>query len=268
MAIRTPETCSSTPGGISAFSISVSSEDQENLREMVLAIITRDAEALAELYLGMGVVPPDIDRDAFTRELGKAIESYYAVSARAYSFGEILRQFVRLGQRHRIRLPREWLLVLKSFMVTESQARALDETFSMLRAIEDYTPHMLKAGLVPDLSGTSALVRSYRLLALARTIAGTPAMLMKTLQRFERGEATVRIRHERLDEIERHFDHASNRLSFSLIIGSVLIASSMVMGYRIGPHLGDIPLLGLAGYGMAAVLGLAWAIAILRSGRL
>ena len=58
-----------------------------------------------------------------------------------------------------------------------------------------------------------------------------------------------------------------SRLSFSPIIGSVVIASSIVMAYRTGPHFEGIPPLGLAGYGVAAALGLWWAVAILRSGR-
>jgi len=242
--------------------------DQEYLRQMVLAIITRDADALAELYLTMGVAPRDVDQSAFTRELGKALEAYYAVSAQAYSFGEILRQFVRLGQHHHIRLPREWLLVLKAFMVTEARAGALDPGFSMLGAIESYVPHMLRAGLVPDLGVTRSLVRAYRLHGVLRNLAEMPETLARTLKRVDRGETILRIRHERLEEVEQHFDRASNRLSFSLVIGAVVIASSIVMAYGTGPQYEGIPLLGLVGYGVAAVLGLAWAVAILRSGRL
>ena len=247
----------------------LSPRDQENLRQLVLAVVTRDAEAMAELYIDMGVAPPGIDRDAFVRDLGKSLEQYYAVSSRAYSFGEILRQFVRIGQRHQIRMPREWLLVVKVFMLIESQATALDPEFSMIAALQRYTPRMLGQQLLPDLSGMSALVKSYRALAMLRSLTlKLPDLLMRALRQLQQGEATLRIRHERIEELESHIDRASNRLSFSLLIAAVVIASSIVVTTHLEPHFEGIPLLGLIGYGLAAVLGLWWAVAILRSGKL
>ena len=50
--------------------------DKENLRLLVLAVVTRDAEAMAELYFDMGVAPTTTDHDAFVRDLSKALEQY------------------------------------------------------------------------------------------------------------------------------------------------------------------------------------------------
>jgi ubiquinone biosynthesis protein len=245
----------------------LSPRDQENLRQLVICVVTRDAPAMAELYLGMGIAPPDVDREAFVRDVGKSLEQYYAVSE-AYSFGEILRQFVRLGQRYRIRMPREWLLVVKAFMVVEAQASALDPRFSMIRALQEYLPQLLRSALLPEVSSTAGLVQAYRALGGLRTLAGLPRALSKTLGQLERGELTLRLRHDRLEDLERHLDRASNRLSFSMIIAAVVVASSIVFTSHTGPHIEGLPLLGLVGYGIAAALGLWWAIAILRSGRL
>jgi ubiquinone biosynthesis protein len=53
----------------------------------------------------------------------------------------------------------------------------------------------------------------------------------------------------------------------SLIIASVVIGSSIVMAFHSGPHYAGIPVLGLLGFVVASVMGLAWAVAILRSGK-
>lgn len=245
----------------------LSPRDQENLRQLVICVVTRDADAMAELYLGMGVAPPDIDREDFARDLSKSLEQYYAVSE-AYSFGEILRQFVRLGQRYRIRMPREWLLVVKAFMVVEAQASTLDPRFSMIHALQEYLPQLLRSALWPEVSSTAGLVHAYRAMGGLRTLTGLPLALGKALGRLERGELTLRMRHDRLEDLERHLDRASNRLSFSMIIAAVVVASSIVFTSHTGPHIEGLPLLGLVGYGIAAVLGLWWAVAILRSGNL
>lgn len=247
----------------------LSPRDQEHLRRLVLAIVTRDAEVLAELYFEMGIAAATVDREAFVRDLGKSLEQYHALTVHAYSFSEILRQFVRLGRLYQIRMPREWLLVVKAFMVLEAQASALDPEFNMIAALQRYAPWMLAQQLLPDLSSMSALVKGYRTLGALRLLAfRLPETLVKVLGQLQRGDATLRIRHERIEELERHIDRASNRLSFSLLIAAVVVASSIVVTAKIEPLVQGIPLLGLLGYGLAAFLGIAWAVAILRSGRL
>lgn len=247
----------------------LSPRDQENLRLLVLAVVTRDAEAMAELYFDMGVAPAEVEREAFARDLSKSLEQYYAITAPSYSFGEILRQFIRIGQRYQIRMPREWLLVVKAFMVTEAQAAVLDPQFSMIDSIKRYAPRMLARRLMPEFSAMSGLVKGYRMMDALRLIAfGLPDALARALRQLQKGEVVLRVRHDKLDDLERHLDRASNRLSFSLLIAAIVIASSIVMTAHLEPHYEGLPILGLIGYGIAAVLGLWWAIAILRSGRL
>lgn len=247
----------------------LSPRDQDNLGQLFLAVSTRDAEWMADVYFDMGVAGPSVDREAFARDLGESLEQYYSVSAHAYSFAEILRQFIRLGQRHEIRMPRELLLVAKAFMAVESLARGLDPAFNMIAAFQSYVPRMIRSQLLPSLDQGGVLAKGYRTAAaLRRAARRLPEILSNGLRQLEKGEVTLRIHHERLEEVERHLDRATNRLSFSLIIAAVVIASSIVMSFHTGPHFEDIPIIGLVGYVVAALLGLWWAVAILRSGKL
>ncbi|MEW5707464.1 ABC1 kinase family protein [Pelomicrobium sp. G1] len=246
----------------------LSRRDQENLRHLFLAVVARDAEWLADTYLDMGGVPAGIDRAAFVRDLGESLDRYYEASARGASFGEVLQQFIRLGSRYEIRLLRETLLVAKVFMILESVARTLDPQFDMIAAFERYAPGLLLRGLVPGIEAGRDLARAYRALSALRRAAGElPAALSEGLRAVSRGEARLRLQHDPLDSLERHIDRASNRLSFSLIIAAVVVGSSLVMAFHTGPHYEGIPLLGLIGYVIAALLGVAWAVAILRSGK-
>ena len=246
----------------------LSPRDQENLRQLFLAVIARDAEWLAETYLNMGGAIGEVDRTAFTRDIGKALEHYYATYGRGNSFGEILGEFIKIGGRHNVHLLKQILLVAKAFMLTESMVRQLDTDFDSVSAFQRYSSRLLRHQIAPDFS-QAGLARNYRSLSALRSSFGdAPIALAKGLKQLQAGELVLRLRHESLDTVQQHLDRASNRLSFSLIIAAMVIASSIVMSYHTGPHLEGIPLLGLAGYAIAAVLGLWWAVAILRSGRL
>lgn len=155
-----------------------------------------------------------------------------------------------------------------------AQARAIVEeelgapVSELFAAFERYAPGLLLRGLVPGIEAGRDLARAYRALSALRHAAGElPAALSEGLRAVSRGEARLRLQHEPLDSFERHIDRASNRLSFSLIIAAVVVGSSLVMAFHTGPHYEGIPLLGLIGYVIAALLGVAWAVAILRSGK-
>lgn len=243
--------------------------DKDNLRQLFLAVVARDPDWMATVWLDMGGAPGEIDRKAFVRDLGQALDRFYAASAGEYSFGEMLQEFLRLGQRHQIKLLREIVLVAKAFMTMESLVRLLDPNFSMIPAFKAFAPRIVAVEMGPGQDVSTTLARSYRALrSLGSTASGLPAALQSLAQQLQQGELGVRIQAEGLQDLARHVDRAGNRLSFSLIIAAIIIGSSLIMSFHTGPHYQGIPLLGLLGYVFAGLLGLAWAVAVLRSGRL
>lgn len=155
-------------------------------------------------------------------------------------------------------------------MAVESQALVLDPDFNVLTVLHDYVPQLLarriQQGADHPLVGFSRSFRALR--SLHRAATSLPDMLNRTVEILSSGRATLHIEHNQLEGLEAHIDRASNRLSLSLIIASVVIGSSIVMTFHSGPHYLGIPLLGFVGFVVATIMGLAWAIAILRSGRL
>ncbi len=242
---------------------------REKLRELFLAVIARDAGWVASAYLGMGGATTELDRAQFTRDLGTALEHYYRQSALGrQSFSAIMREFVHLGRRHHIRLLRETALLVRAFAELEGLVRKLDPQFSSLEAFRGYSGQLLRHALMPELS-VAGIAQFYRASsALKESAADAPIALRRLLGRLERGEPLFDIRHQTGGSLERHLLHASNRLAFALIIASIVIGSAIVMAAHAGPHVGDLPLLGVAGFIVAGLLGLAWAVIALKSGRL
>ncbi|MBS2132114.1 AarF/ABC1/UbiB kinase family protein (plasmid) [Burkholderia thailandensis] len=246
----------------------LSAHDQEALAQLILAVSSADAPWMVDAYFEMGVAAEQVDREHFTRDVSEALNAYYEVAGKGYSFSEIVRQFALLSQRHEIRLPRQFLLVSKAFMLVESQALAIDPGFNALTSLHDYAPGLLGRRLLQGWNPASQFASGFRTLrSLHRIAASLPDILNRAVDVLGSGKATLHVEHNQLQGLEAHIDRASNRLSLSLIIASVVIGSSIVTTFHSGPHYAGISLLGLAGFVVAGAMGLAWAIAILRSGR-
>lgn len=242
---------------------------QENLRQLFLAVMARDAAWVASAYMGMGGATTELDRGAFTRDLAASLDRYYRESgAGRQSFGAIIQEFIALGRRHHIRLLRETTLLMRAFAELESLVRRLDPQFSSLAAFKAYSSSLLKHAFMPEL-GVAGIARGYRFLSAAREVAGeTPITLRRLMGRLERGEPLFDIRHQSGGTIERHLLHASNRLAFALIVASIVIGSAILVSADAGPHWQELPVLGIAGFVIAGLLGVTWAILALRSGKL
>jgi ubiquinone biosynthesis protein len=65
--------------------------------------------------------------------------------------------------------------------------------------------------------------------------------------------------------LQKSLDNVSNRLSFSIILGALIIGSSMIITTGVEPLVFGYPVIGLAGYLISAILGLAVVINIFSS---
>lgn len=242
---------------------------QENMRQLFLAVMARDASWLTSAYLEMGGATAPLDRAAFTKDMSLALDRYHSQStAGRRSFSAILHEFVKVGRRHQIRLLRETTMLLRGFAEIESLVHDIDPTFNSLEAFRAYSSRLLMKAFSPDF-GLSSLAHIYRMTVAGREVlAELPVTLRRLLGRLERGEALFDIRHHAGGSLERQLLHASNRLAFALIIASIIVGSAIVMAAHAGPHVADVPLLAIIGFTAAIVLGIAWAVIALRSGKL
>lgn len=242
--------------------------DQENLRQLFLAIVARDSTWLADTYLAMGGVEGTVDHAAFVRDIGVALELYYAAGARGQSFSAILSEFVRLGRVHRVRLVREGALVAKAFMTVESLAHELDPDFDSIEAFRRYSVRLF-TNLLRPAADDAALARGYRSLSAARdALTALPIAVRKVLEQVGGEGLSVRIRHDALGGLDREIARAANRIAFGMIVAAVVVGASIVLTVHAGPHVEGLPLLGVAGFALAAALGLGWAVVVKRSRKL
>ena len=118
-----------------------------------------------------------------------------------------------------------------------------------------------------DLHVTSSLleciVQAYS--SLAKNL---PQDIKEFVNRLNRNQFKIDLEHRGLEKLVTDLDRSSNRVSFAVVIGSLIVGSSLVMQIDKGPMILGFPLLGLLGYSIAGFLGLWLAIGILRSGRL
>jgi ubiquinone biosynthesis protein len=254
--------------------------DEELMQQIALLFLgyaERDYDRVLDALTAAGVVDPErVDLSRFRADLKEISEPFYGRSLQTIQVMEVYAQVMDLVLRHGIRLPRNLLLLLKTFIQTESLGKILGSDASILEVIKPYAHQLLQR--------TADSGRLLRQLGLDAHLGGgllrsVPRLLGDLLRRAARGQVRIELRHSGLDAIEGQMERGINRLTVGLIIAASTIAGSLVLNssqaviefrpdWLGGQCFSLTALLGVLGYSIATLLGLWLIVAIIRSRRL
>lgn len=235
------------------------------LAETILAIGRHDAERLAEIVVSVAKPLRTVDMPELTRDLEEMLDAYADVSLGALSMSAVFASITDAMSRHRLRLPADLLLLIKSVTTIEAVGRQLDPSFKMVEHATPFVQSLIEQKHSPAALALRAADAGREALSALRTL---PANLAEITRKIRTDGMQVQFVHRNLDFFVREMDRSSNRLSFAVVIAAIVIGSSIIVHAAAGPQAFGYPALGVAGFLAAGVLGIGLAIGILRSGRL
>jgi ubiquinone biosynthesis protein len=228
-------------------------------------VLLKDTERIARIFLAMGMVDGDADLRAFRSDISDLLDRYDNARISRIRVETLVGEAVGLVSAYRIRLPRNLILMGKSLAVVESVGLGLDPEFDIIPVARPFFRRFVRRQASPKRMLRNAAHRLDDYRDLASTL---PDALRQILNKVQKDEFGINFRHQGLDHLIRELDKSTNRISFSLIIAALIIASSLIIQANLGPRLLGISAFGLVGFLFAALLGLWLVVAIMRSGRL
>ena len=237
---------------------------RHHLADILVCFVTDDFEKLTKVYLKMGILPEEIDRASFQREYYDIMLHYFGRPFKHVRIGELMMDYVRLAARHNVRLPRELLLFDKCLIELEGLARLLYPGADILAESEPYATKLIKERLNPVNAAKEGVDTVADYAELARILPAEAAQILKKLRQ---DKFRIEFMHRGLEDFMGEMDRSSNRLTFAVIIGALIVGSSMVIASQSTPLAMGYPSLGVLGFVTASFLGVWLAIQILRSGK-
>jgi len=153
----------------------------------------------------------------------------------------------------------------KALITLEGILKQLDPEFNYFEAAKPYVAELVSRRRNP-LRAAQNVKKSMTDFIDAFVLLPKQAKL--SFRKLLHGDFRMSLHHEELDHLIRDIDKSSNRLAFSVITAAIIVASSIIIHAAQGPMIFGLPVFGLIGYVIAALLGLWVLIGILRSGQL
>ncbi len=235
------------------------------LVDLLMAVLQRDVDRIISLMLYSGEITDEADLKNLRRDISEFIDDYYEAPLGEINVGRLLMEFVDLMNAYRIKFPTDLMLLGKALVTMEGIGRQLDPEFNMIEHLKPFMEKLVRDRLSPGNISREmiSIMQSYGSL-----VKNLPRDLKEFINRVNRNKFKIDLEHRGLEKLISDLDKSSNRLSFALVIGSLIVGSSLIIQSDKGPQMFGFPVLGIFGYTIAGFLGLWLAVAILRSGRL
>jgi ubiquinone biosynthesis protein len=230
---------------------------RENIEDMLMAILSQDAQQLTSLVMRLGAVPPGLDEAALSVDLAEFVIHYGNQPVDAFDLAGALTEVVEIIQRYHIALPSPLAMLIKVLIMLEGTSRLLEPSFSLMELIEPYQKKMMLRRMSP----ARQVKKVRRIYAELEQLAEIlPRRLRDILQQVESGKFDVHLDH-------RGLEPSVNRLVLGMLTSALFLGSSLLLSRGVWLFHGvSVP--GVAGCVLSVVLGMRLLRAISKSGRL
>ena len=240
---------------------------REDIEDMLLAIVQQDVAIVASLIKKIGTAPPSLEESALAVDIADFVGQYAGQSLDRFNISGALNDMTEIIHRHRILLPPQAGMLLKTLVTLEGTARKLHPRFSLMQVMQPYHRKMLLRRLSPARQMRKLRRVSFELQQLIELL---PRRITEILEQIQSGRFDVHLDH-------RGLGPSVNRLVLAMMASSLFLGSSLLLSQKVPPllfpeapllGLHQISALGLTGCVVSILLGLRLIRAIGKSGHL
>jgi predicted unusual protein kinase regulating ubiquinone biosynthesis (AarF/ABC1/UbiB family) len=236
-------------------------QTQQILTELLLAIVDLDAKRCSQLTVKLSESVNPITLVQLEVDYERMLRKYYNLNLDKINLSEVIYELLQVSRRNKIRLPGNLGLYAKSLANLEGTARKFNPEINILEEIKPLMTDIFERQLI----GRNPLQTTLRtVLDLKSFSLKSPRQIEVLLDGLTSETLNINLRIRELDSLRRSLDTSANRLSVSVIIGSLIIGAAVI---TTSAGTTQLTIISTVLFATASVIGLWLVISILRSGR-
>lgn len=232
---------------------------KDKIIKLVFGLFNKNSSEILRAIMSLGVLPANTNMYHLRRDIERLREKYYEIPLKDISAAESLGDIMNVAYRHRISVPIEFTLLIKTLVVTEGIASKLNPDISIVNIVEPLGHKLLRNRF--NIKSIRRFlwdnINDYHLL-----FTRLPGQLNQIIELLNKGEIKVKTENPDLERALFKLNTMVNRLVYSIIVGAMVISSSWLIKERYS--FWGIPLAEV-GFVFAGVLGFWLLIVIIRS---
>ncbi|WP_428897695.1 ubiquinone biosynthesis protein [Parelusimicrobium proximum] len=225
---------------------------KDDLGTLILALMYRNSALVTSTMLTIVNRADHPQSREIEAKVQKLIEKYIDLPLSEINIAEVLLSLTDLAAQFQLKMPSNFSFMVKSLITIEGVGRQLDPGFQIMAILQDFSHQIILNRLNPKkiaLSTATTLLETKKLLETA------PKDIRDILTKIKQGHMKIEFEHRHLGKLRKSLEDASTKLVFGVTLGSLIIGSSIMVHADIAPKWNEIPVIGLIGFLVSAVMG-------------
>ena len=221
----------------------LSSARRLQLESLVIAVGTRDVDALVDIVVEMTTPPPGIDMRELRADIEAWLNRYLLVGVGQLDMAAIVDSGMALLHRHKLVLPADLALLFRVLLRLQGLGRGVGTEVRVTELLQPYVTSMMADRFSPKRIARNA-ARSVR--GWEHLVSRLPDDVEAILDQLRAGALGVDFR-------VRDVEHAIDNLVDGLVTSASVLAGAQLISRRAGPTLGGVSIPGLVAAGVGMV---------------
>jgi len=236
------------------------SHDRDSLVKLILSIIKRDDKGLIKALLELTESRSVADAEKLEMDISNMITDYTFLPLHKPHLGDVIQQELQILRTHRLRFHTHLVWLLKAIATVENTAHRLNPDFDMIQYARPYAQRLLIGRLNPLRQAGELYSTLIDLLELVKEL---PYDMRDVLRKLKEGQVKIEFENVGLEPVTSTLNQVSNRIALSIVIAALVVGASLIVLSGLHPLAAGIPVIGLAGYGIAGLLSIWFLISAL-----
>lgn len=233
------------------------------LNKAMIAMALGDIDTLVDFVNAIGIKTGKVEYSVLYDDLEDIVSKYINASLKTIKISDLFKEIFDIAERNNIQFPKELVTLVRSIVILEGVIAKIDPDLEIMECIYPYVKEINKEEMLKSLNKDRLITKSYNFLSKSIEV---PFKFSELVDSLTKGRAKMQLEMKGLDKPLTDLNRMVNRIAFSLIVGCMIIGSSLVVNAKTGPTFQGVSILGLIGFIVSGILGLWLLISIIKSG--
>ena len=220
--------------------------------DIIVSISSADYLTLSKSILELCNHNEITNIEEFNTAIFVFISKYIDMPLDNINMEDIFNELIYIIREFKLSLPSNIMLLIKSLIVLEGVARNLDKSLKIIEHIKPFALRYVKDRLKPD----NIFKQSKNLLLdYSKVLKSIPSDLSDFIEMVKKGSVKVQLEHKKLDVLSSTLDGLADRLSYSIVLASLIISSAFILSAKIPPLIHGVSIIGVIGFVISGIMG-------------
>ncbi|MEI0516365.1 AarF/ABC1/UbiB kinase family protein [Brachyspira murdochii] len=225
---------------------------KEAFSALIMSISSADYLALSKAILDLCYHSDIKNIDDFNMAIFVLVNKYIDMSLDNINIEDVFNELIEIIREFRLSLPSNIMLLIKSLIVLEGVGRNLDKDVKLIEHIKPFAFRYVKEQIKPDniLKQAKKLISDY-----SHILKQLPSDFSDFVSVMKKGSMKIQLEHKNLESLSSTLDGLADRLSYSIVLASLIMASALIITSKMPPLFHGTSVIGMIGFGLSAIMG-------------